>query len=167
MNTIQVTLAGNLTDDPTLRFSLSGTAIASIRVAVTDRRATGAGTFENGEISYLTCTAFGPTAENVAESLHKGDRVAVTGRLVERSFTATRSERQGETVRRHELVDEVDLPSVRDRTVEAAGPRRADRCGRRRRRRPHVAGAGRTNASASWFGPSLRRVEPGTRGRSA
>jgi single-strand DNA-binding protein len=108
MNTIQITVAGNLTHDPELRQTGNGTAVASIRLAVTSRRPAGDGTFENGDTSYLSGSVFGPTAEHVANSLRAGHRVIVTGRLVERSFTATRGERQGETVRRHELVvDEI------------------------------------------------------------
>ncbi len=110
MNTIEVTVAGNLTSDPELRFTSSGTAVANIRIAVTPRRPNGHGGFENGETSYLSGSVFGPTAEHVAESLRSGHRVIATGRLVERSFTATRGERQGETVRRHELiVDEIGI----------------------------------------------------------
>ena len=110
MNTIQATVAGNLTHDPELRYTSTGTAVVTIRLAVTPRRPTGTGTFENGDTSYLTGTVFGPTAENVAESLKSGHRIIATGRLVERSFTATRGERQGETIRRHELVvDEIGV----------------------------------------------------------
>jgi single-strand DNA-binding protein len=91
-----------------------GAAIASFRIAVTTRRPTGTGSFENGETTYLTCTVFGAlTAENVAESLKRGDRVVVVGRIVERSFTATRGERRGETVRRCELVVDEIGPSLR------------------------------------------------------
>lgn len=110
MNSIDVTVAGNLTSDPELRFTSTGTAVASFRIAVTPRRPTGQGGFENGETSYLSGSVFGSTAEHVAESLRSGHRVIATGRLVERSFTATRGERQGETVRRHELiVDEIGV----------------------------------------------------------
>jgi single-strand DNA-binding protein len=110
MNTIQVTVAGNLTHDPELRFTSTGTAVASIRIAVTPRRPKGDGTFENGETTFLSGSVFGPTAEHVVASLKAGTRVIATGRLVERSFTATRGERQGETIRRHELVvDEIGV----------------------------------------------------------
>jgi single-strand DNA-binding protein len=117
MNSIEVTVAGNLTHDPELRYTGSGTAVASIRLAVTPRRPTGQGGFENGETSYLGATVWGAAAENVAESLHKGDRVIVAGRLVERSFTATRGEREGETIRRHELVIDEIGPTLRFATA--------------------------------------------------
>jgi single-strand DNA-binding protein len=107
--TASATLTGNLTRDPELRYTSSGQAVASISIADTPRRRNAStGEFEPGETSYYTATVWGAIAENVAESLHKGDRVLLTGRLVERSFTATRGERQGETVRRHEIVvDEI------------------------------------------------------------
>jgi single-strand DNA-binding protein len=117
MNLIEVTLAGNLTHDPELRYTGSGTAVASIRLAVTPRRPTGQGGFENGETTYLSGSVFGPTAEHVSESLRAGLRVVVTGRLVERSFTATRGERQGETIRRHELVIDEIGPALRFATA--------------------------------------------------
>jgi single-strand DNA-binding protein len=97
MNTIQVTCVGNLTHDVELRHTANnGTPVASIRIAVTPRRPTGSGTFENGETSYLSGSVFGPTAEHVAASLKAGHRVLVTGRLVERSFTATRGDHDAE-----------------------------------------------------------------------
>ena len=117
MNSIEVTVAGNLTHDPELRSTGTGTPVASIRLAVTPRRPTGKGSFENGETSYLSGSVFGRTAEHVAQSLRAGHRIIATGRLVERSFTATRGERQGETIRRHELlVDEIG-PALRFATA--------------------------------------------------
>jgi single-strand DNA-binding protein len=118
MNTIHVTVAGNLAHDPELRQTSTGTAVASIRLAVTSRRPTGDGGFENGETTYLSGSVFGPTAEHAAASLRAGHRVLVTGRLVERSFTATRGERQGETVRRHELVVDEIGPALRFATAD-------------------------------------------------
>ena len=117
MKSIEVTLAGNLTHDPELRYTGSGTAVASIRLAVTPRRPTGQGGFENGETTYLSGSVFGPTAEHVAETLRAGLRVIVAGRLTERSFTATRGERQGETIRRHELVVDEIGPALRFATA--------------------------------------------------
>jgi single-strand DNA-binding protein len=117
MNTIQVTVAGNLTHDPQLRSTATGTSVTTIRLAVTTRRPTGVGTFENGETNYITCTAFGATAEHVAGSLNSGHRVLVTGRLVERSFIATRGDYEGETVRRHELVIDEIGPALRFATA--------------------------------------------------
>ena len=115
--TITVQVVGHLTHDVELRHTANGTPVAGIRVAVTPRRPTGNGTFENGETSYLSGSVFGPTAEHVAASLKAGCRVLVTGRLVERSFTATRGDREGETIRRHELVVDEIGPALRFATV--------------------------------------------------
>jgi single-strand DNA-binding protein len=117
MNTIQVTVTGNLTDDPALRQTSTG-AVASIRIAVTPRRPKGDGTFENGETSYLSGSVFGPAATHVSASLKRGQRVIVYGRLVERSFAATCGERQGETIRRHEIVVDEIGPSLRFATAK-------------------------------------------------
>ena len=73
-------LSGNLTKDPELRFTSLGTAALSFRIAVD-----GAGT-SGEESGFFTCTAWGKLAENLAESVHKGDRVVVSGRLRHRSY---------------------------------------------------------------------------------
>lgn len=110
MNTT-ATVAGNLTRDPALRYTPSGTAVVTVAVAITPRRRNAeTGNWENGETTYLNASEFGPTAEHVAESLATGDRVVVTGRLVERSFTATQGQRAGQEIRRHEIViDEIGV----------------------------------------------------------
>jgi len=73
-------LSGNLTKDPELKFTSSGTAALSFRIAVD-----GAGnTADDG--GFFTCTAWGKLAENLAESVKKGDRVVVSGRLRHRSY---------------------------------------------------------------------------------
>jgi single-strand DNA-binding protein len=109
MSTIQLTVVGQLTADPILRSTSAG-PVANIRIAVTPRRPKGDGTFENGDTTFLTGSVFGATSEHVLATLRAGHRVIATGRLVERSFTATRGEREGETVRRHELiVDEIGV----------------------------------------------------------
>jgi len=87
MNETTCTLTGNLTADPELRFTPSGAAVANFTVAATPR------TFDkttnqwrDGEALFLRCTLWGQPAENLAESLRRGDRVIVTGRLRQRSF---------------------------------------------------------------------------------
>jgi single-strand DNA-binding protein len=72
-------LSGNLTTDPELKFTPSGTAALSFRIAVD-----GAG--NRNDAGFFTCTAWGKLAENLAESVHKGDRVVVAGKLRHRSF---------------------------------------------------------------------------------
>src|SRR5687768_14237191 len=77
-----VTVVGNLTADPELRFLSSGKAMARFSVASTPRRYDQAKSmYADGKPLFMRCTAFGPIAENLAESLTRGARVVVTGRL--------------------------------------------------------------------------------------
>lgn len=80
MNALVLTVVGNLTADPELRFTPSGVALARFTVAHTPRAKRG-DEWVDGEPTYLDCTAWRYLAENVAESLAKGVRVVVTGRL--------------------------------------------------------------------------------------
>ena len=80
-----ITLVGNLVDDPELRFTPSGAAVAKFRVASTPRyldRTTNE--WKDGESLFLQCNIWRQAAENVAESLTKGMRVILTGRLKQR-----------------------------------------------------------------------------------
>ncbi|GIJ52484.1 single-stranded DNA-binding protein [Virgisporangium aliadipatigenens] len=77
-----ITIVGNLTDDPDMRFLPSGAAICKITVASTPRVFDKeSGEYRDGEPLFLRCTAWRQIAENIAESLKRGDRVVVTGRL--------------------------------------------------------------------------------------
>jgi single-strand DNA-binding protein len=76
-----ITLEGGLTRDPELSYGKSGKAWARFSVAVGSRRKTQDGKWEDGESAFWDCSAFGSIAENLVESLHKGDRVIVTGTL--------------------------------------------------------------------------------------
>jgi single-strand DNA-binding protein len=76
-----ITLEGSLTRDPEVSFGKSGKAWTRFAVAVNSRRKTQDGKWEDGEAAFWECSAFGPIAENIAESLHKGDRVIVVGTL--------------------------------------------------------------------------------------
>jgi single-strand DNA-binding protein len=80
-----VTITGNLTDDPELTFTPTGTAVANFRVAVT-ARVNDAGTWRDGETSYFRVQAWRDLAEHTAESLAKGHRVLVVGQLKARSW---------------------------------------------------------------------------------
>ena len=82
-----VTLVGNLTEDPELRFTASGMALAGIRIAVNHRWRGSNGEWQE-ETSFFRGTVWRQYAENVAESLQKGTRVIVTGRLQERRWEA-------------------------------------------------------------------------------
>lgn len=75
-----ITVVGNLTDDPELRFTPSGAAVANFTVAQTPRRKEG-DEWVDGEASFFRCAVWRQYAENVAESLQKGMQVVVTGRL--------------------------------------------------------------------------------------
>ena len=110
-----ITVVGNLTDDPELRFTPSGAAVANFTVASTPR------TFDKNsnewvdqEAMFLRCSIWRQAAENVAESLQRGARVIVSGRLKQRSYET----REGEKRTVIELeVDEVG-PSLRYATAK-------------------------------------------------
>ena len=110
-----ITVIGNLTADPELRFTSSGVAVANFTVASTPRTFDRAsGEWKDGEALFLRCSIWRQAAENVAESLTRGSRVIVTGRLKQRSFET----REGEKRTVVELeVDEIG-PSLRYATAK-------------------------------------------------
>ena len=81
-----VTLVGNLTDDPELRFTPSGRQVANFTVAVNKRFKNNEGQWEDRLDGFFRCNCWGEMAENVSESLNKGSRIVVTGRLQQRSW---------------------------------------------------------------------------------
>ena len=90
-----VTVVGNLTDDPSLKFTSSGAAVANFTVASTPRmfdRQTNE--WKDGEALFLRCAIWREAAENVAESLTRGARVIVSGRLKQRSFETKEGEKR-------------------------------------------------------------------------
>jgi single-strand DNA-binding protein len=97
---VQITVVGNLVADPELRFTQKGTPVASFRVATTSRVYKD-GQWVNGDEVFLSCSLWREAAENMVESLSKGMRVIVTGRLKQRSW-----EKDG--VKRTETYIEVD-----------------------------------------------------------
>ncbi|GGN25097.1 single-stranded DNA-binding protein [Actinoplanes hulinensis] len=110
-----ITVVGNLTDDPELRFTPSGAAVAKFRIASTPRtldRQTGE--WKDGEPLFLACNIWRDAAEHVAESLTRGARVIVQGRLRQRSYET----KEGEKRTVYELeVDEIG-PSLRYATAK-------------------------------------------------
>ncbi len=110
-----ITVIGNLTSDPELRFTPSGAAVANFTVASTprtfDRQSS---EWKDGEALFLRCNVWRQAAENVAESLTRGSRVIVSGRLKQRSFETKEGEKR--TVVELE-VDEVG-PSLRYATAK-------------------------------------------------
>lgn len=100
-----ITLVGNLVDDPELRYTPNGAAVTKFRIASTPR------TFDkqsnqwvDGETLFLTCSVWRQVAENVAESLSKGTRVIVQGRLKQRSYETKEGEKR--------TVFEVDVEEI-------------------------------------------------------
>lgn len=90
-----ITVVGNLVADPELRFTPAGAAVANFRIASTPRRFNRqTSQWEDGEAMYLTCNVWRQAAENVAESLSKGMRVIVQGRLRQRSYESREGERR-------------------------------------------------------------------------
>jgi single-strand DNA-binding protein len=109
-----ITLVGNLVDDPELRFTPSGAAVAKFRIASTPRTYDRtSGEWKDGESLFLTCNVWRQAAENVAESLQRGMRVIVQGRLRQRSYDTREGEKR--TVFEVE-VDEVG-PSLKSATA--------------------------------------------------
>lgn len=82
------TFTGNLTEDPTLRFTQEGHPVTNVRIAVTERRYDkDAGEYVDGDTLFIGGSVWRKAAENVAESLSRGDRVTITGPLKQRSYT--------------------------------------------------------------------------------
>src|SRR5579862_3105929 len=111
----QITISGNLVDDPELRYTQAGQAVAKCRVASTPRfRDNSTGEWKDGESLFLSCNVWRQAAENAAESLQRGMRVIVTGRLKQRSYET----REGEKRTVFEIeVDEVG-PSLRNASAK-------------------------------------------------
>ena len=112
-----ITVTGNLVAAPELRYTANGTAVANFRVASTPRRFDNqTNQFIDGEPLFLTCNVWRQAAENVANSLTKGDRVIANGRLRQRSFETREGEKR--TVIEVE-VDEVG-PSLKYATTQVS-----------------------------------------------
>jgi single-strand DNA-binding protein len=122
----QITIAGNLVDDPELRYTPTGQAVAKFRVASTPRfRDNASGEWKDGDSLFLTCNVWRQAAENVAESLQRGMRVIVTGRLRQRSYET----REGEKRTVYEVeVDDVG-PSMRNASAKVTKSNRSGGAG--------------------------------------
>jgi single-strand DNA-binding protein len=118
----QITIAGNLVDDPELRFTPAGQPVARFRVASTPRfRDNASGEWKDGDSLFLTCNVWRQAAENVAESLQRGMRVIVQGRLRQRSYETKEGEKR--TVYEIE-VDDVG-PSLRNASAKVTKAQRS------------------------------------------
>jgi single-strand DNA-binding protein len=118
----QITIAGNLVDDPELRYTQTGQAVAKFRVASTPRfRDNATGEWKDGDSLFLSCNVWRQAAENVAESLQRGMRVIVSGRLRQRSYET----REGEKRTVYEVeVDDVG-PSLRNASAKVVKSNRS------------------------------------------
>ena len=118
----QITIAGNLVDDPELRFTPSGQPVAKFRVASTPRFLDkNTNEWKDGDSLFLTCNVWRQAAENVAESLQRGMRVIVSGRLRQRSYETKEGEKR--TVYEVE-VDDVG-PSLRNASAKVTRAQRS------------------------------------------
>jgi single-strand DNA-binding protein len=134
----QITICGNLVEDPELRFTPSGQPVAKFRIASTPRfRDNSTGEWKDGESLFLTVNVWRQQAENVAESLTRGSRAIVTGRLRQRSYET----KEGEKRTVYELeADEVAV-SLRSATVKITKAARST-----------AAAAGPAGGSDPWTG---------------
>lgn len=96
MSTNTIIISGNLAADPELRFTASGKAVANFTVADTPRHQDAdTGEWRDGEPLFQRCAAWGPLAENIAESLTRGMSVIVTGRLTQKVYETSEGEKKG------------------------------------------------------------------------
>jgi single-strand DNA-binding protein len=119
-----ITIVGNLVDDPELRYTPSGDAVANFRVASTPRiYDRDSSQWNDGDTLFLTCTVWRQYAENVAESLTRGNRVIVQGRLKQRSYENAEGEKR--------TVYEIDVedvgPALRFHTATLTQPNAAEK----------------------------------------
>ena len=152
-----ITIIGNLVDDPELRFTPNGAAVAKFRIASTPRymdKATNE--WKDGDSLYLSCNVWRQAAENVAESLTRGMRVIVQGRLKQRSYEPKEGEKR--TVYEIE-VDEVG-PSLRNATAKVS---KTNRTGGNSAGSSGASAGGNDDpwaASGSWGSPVGANDEP-------
>lgn len=142
-----ITVIGNITGDPELRFTPSGAAVANFTVASTprafDRQSN---EWKDGETLFMRCSVWRDAAENVAESLQRGTRVIVTGRLKSRSYETKEGEKR--TVIEME-VDEVG-PSLRYATAKVNKTQRGGGFG----------GSGGAQQGGGWSGGGQQQEDP-------
>ena len=165
-----ITIVGNLTADPELRFTPSGAAVANFTVASTprtfDRQAN---EWKDGETLFMRCSIWRDAAENIAESLHRGTRVIVTGRLKSRSYET----KEGEKRTVVELdVDEVG-PSLRYASAKVTKAERGSSSGGfggqgGQQADPWATGgsapAAQQGGAGGWGGPQAPQQQPQPQG---
>lgn len=144
-----LTLVGNLVDDPDLRYTQGGHAVANFRIASTPRVFDKqSGGWVDGESLFLSCSVWRQYAENVAESLTKGMRVIVQGRLKQRSY-----EKDGQKRTVYEIeVDEIG-PALRNATAQVTRTQRQGG-GQQAQGYGQAGGGGRAPAQDPWAAPA-------------
>ena len=151
-----ITIIGNITGDPELRFTPSGAAVANFTVASTprafDRQSN---EWKDGETLFMRCSVWRDAAENVAESLQRGTRVIVSGRLKSRSYETKEGEKR--TVIEME-VDEVG-PSLRYATAKVNKTQRGGGGG-------GFGGSGGGQQGGGWSGGGQQQEDPWATGPS-
>lgn len=157
-----ICIVGNLVDDPELRFTPAGAAVANFRIASTPRTFDkNTNEWKDGDALFLSCSVWRQAAENVAESLQRGMRVIVQGRLKQRSYET----REGEKRTVVELeVDEVG-PALAFATAKVTRAARSGGGGYsdRRDERPQQGSQSRQGAAPAndpWGAPGVGSEEP-------
>lgn len=123
-NEIKIDVAGTLTRDPELRYTPQGKAVTRFAIAVNSSYRNDKSEWVNRPTVFMECVVWNEQAERLAEACTTGDRVIISGQLVDASFESTQGETAGKTIRRQEvLVDEVG-PSFRFATANVTRIRR-------------------------------------------
>ena len=144
-NETTITMVGNLTADPELRFLPNGTGMVKFTIASTPRTLDRqSGEWKDGEPLFMNCTAFRDIAEHIAESLSKGTRVIVTGRLEQREYET----QQGEKRNVVEIVADEIGPSLRWARAEIERTQRTSNDGTGGQQRSSGGGGGGGGAPA-------------------
>jgi single-strand DNA-binding protein len=150
-----ITVVGNLVADPELRFTPAGQPVATFRVASTPRwRDQQSGEWKDGDSLFLTCNVWRQAAENAAESLQRGMRVIVTGRLKQRNYETKEGEKR--TVFEVE-VDDVG-PSLRNASAKVNRASRGNDGG--------FSGGGNRGGGGGYGGQSAPSAQPAQSGSS-
>ena len=152
-----ITVVGNLVDDPELRFTPSGAAVANFRIASTprtfDRQSN---EWKDGDALFLTCSVWRQAAENVAESLQRGMRVVVQGRLKSRQYET----REGEKRTVFEIDVEEVGPSLKYATAKVTRTTRSGGGGGFSGGRGGAQGGGGQGGDDPWSTPAPQQSAP-------
>ncbi|OLT34361.1 hypothetical protein BJF79_07260 [Actinomadura sp. CNU-125] len=152
INETKITIVGNLVEDPKMRFTATGQPVVNLRIASNARKYNAdSGRWEDADVLFLSCSAWRQLAENIAESLERGMKVIVTGRLKQSSYDTAEGEKR--TV--YEIDAEEVGPSLRTATAKVVRAARqtggAERSGGfGRAAEPAPTGGGGFAADQNW-----------------